>query len=134
MTTVLVVDDEALIVMALEAVLEDEGYRVLTASNGRQGLDQLATEPRPDVVLLDMMMPVMGGAAMLRAMAEDPALRRIPVVVMSSLPEKTLRQQADGAAAVVRKPYTAEEVLAAVTRVLGCEESRRDAGNQQTGA
>jgi CheY-like chemotaxis protein len=119
MTTVLVVDDEALIVMALEAVLEDEGYRVVCASNGRQGLEKLAEEPRPDVVLLDMMMPVMNGAAMLRAMAEDPALSRIPVVVMSSLPEEALRHQAERAMAVVRKPYTADELLTALTRVLG---------------
>jgi CheY-like chemotaxis protein len=61
----------------------------------------------------------MSGAAMLRAMAEDPALRPIPVVVMSSLPEDSLRQQAAGAAAVVRKPYTADEVLAAITAILG---------------
>jgi CheY-like chemotaxis protein len=134
MTTVLVVDDEALIVMALEAVLEDEGYRVVCASNGRQGLERLAEEPRPDIVLLDMMMPVMNGAAMLRTMAEDPALRRIPVVVISSLPEEALQRQAEGAAAAVRKPYTADEVLAAVTRVLGREDTGRDAGSRQTGA
>ena len=118
MTTVLVVDDEPLIAMALEAVLEDEGYKVLTAANGRQGLERLA-EARADVVLLDMMMPVMGGPAILRAMGADPDLRGIPVVVLSSLPEATIRTQTDGAAAILRKPCTAEEVLRAIVQVLG---------------
>ena len=117
MTAVLVVDDEALIAMALEAALEDAGYSVTTAANGRQGLERLA-EARADIVLLDMMMPVMGGPAMLAAMAADPDLRGIPVVILSSLPEATIRAQANGAAAVLRKPYTAAEVLAAIGQVL----------------
>ncbi len=125
MTTVLVVDDEPLIAMALEAALEDAGYRVATAANGRQGLERLAEAPRPDVVLLDMMMPVMGGAAMRAAMMADPELRGIPVVVLSSLPEEAVRARIDGAAAVLRKPCTAEEVLGAIERVLG---GAREAG------
>lgn len=117
MKTVLVVEDEPLIAMALEAVLEDEGYRVVTAANGRQGLERLA-ETQVDIVLLDMMMPVMSGPAMLKAMAEDPGLRRIPAIILSSLPEATIRAQADGVAGILRKPYTADEVLSAVARVL----------------
>ena len=118
MTTVLVVDDEALIAMALEAALQDAGYQVTTAANGRQGLERLA-EARADIVLLDMMMPVMNGPAMLGAMAADPALSGIPVIILSSLPEATVRAQADGVAAILRKPYTAGEVLRAIGQVLG---------------
>ena len=58
MPTVLVVDDEFGIVDVLETVLTDEGYRVLTACNGKQGLERLVTE-KPDVVLLDFMMPIL---------------------------------------------------------------------------
>ncbi len=119
MTTVLVVDDEPLIAMALEAELEDAGYGVVTAANGRQALERLAEAPRPDLVLTDMMMPVMGGAEMLAAMAADPELAGIPVIVVSSLPEAAVRARANGAAAILRKPYTAEEVLGAIARVLG---------------
>jgi len=119
MTTILVVDDEPLIAMALEAELEDAGYVVITAANGRQGLERLAEAPRPDLVLTDMMMPVMGGAEMLAAMAAEPNLRAIPVIVLSALPEAAIRARADGAAAILRKPYTAEEILGAVARVLG---------------
>jgi CheY-like chemotaxis protein len=119
MITVLVVDDEPLIAMALEAVLTDAGYGVVTAANGRQGLERLAEAPRPELVLTDMMMPVMSGAEMLRAMAADPDLAGIPAIVLSSLPEKTILARANGAAAILRKPCTAEEVLGAIARVLG---------------
>jgi CheY-like chemotaxis protein len=125
MATVLVVDDEPLIAMALEAALEDAGYAVVTAANGRQGLERLAEAPRPDLVLLDMMMPVMNGPAMLAAMAADPDLRGIPVVVLSSLPEAAVRVRAEGAAAILCKPCTAEEVLDAIARLLG---GAREAG------
>ncbi len=119
MITVLVVEDEPLIAMALEAELADAGYGVVTAANGRQGLERLAEAPRPDLVLTDMMMPIMGGAEMLAAMAANPDLRGIPVIVLSSLPEAAVRARANGAAAILRKPYTAEEVLGAIARVLG---------------
>jgi CheY-like chemotaxis protein len=120
MTTVLVVDDEALIAMALEAALEDAGFRVATAANGRQGLERLAEAPRPEIVLLDMMMPVMNGPAMLAAMAADPDLAGIPVVVLSSLPEQAIRARVgEGVAAILLKPCTAEQVLEAIARVLG---------------
>ncbi|GGC31876.1 hypothetical protein GCM10011504_07630 [Siccirubricoccus deserti] len=119
MITILVVEDEPLIAMALEAVLEDAGYGVVTAANGRQGLERLAEAPCPDLVLTDMMMPVMSGAEMLQAMAADPDLAGIPAIVLSSLPETTIRARANGAAAILRKPYTAEEVLGAIARVLG---------------
>ncbi len=120
MTTVLVVDDEPLIAMALEAALEDAGYRVATAANGRQGLERLAEAPRPDLVLLDMMMPVMNGPAMLAAMAADPDLAGIPVIVLSSLPQAAIRARVgQGVAAILLKPCTAEQVLEAIARALG---------------
>ena len=119
MTTVLVVDDEPLIAMALEAALEDAGHRVVTAANGRQGLERLAEAPRPDLVLLDMMMPVMNGPAMRAARAADPERRGIRVVVLSSLPEEAIRARVEGVAASLLKPCTAEQVLDAIARVLG---------------
>ncbi len=125
MATVLVVDDEPLIAMALEAALEDAGYAVSTAANGRQGLERLAEAPRPDLVLLDMMMPVMNGPAMLAEIAADPELAGIPVVVLSSLPEEAIRARAGGVAAILLKPCTAERVLEAIARALG---GAREAG------
>jgi len=118
MTTILVVDDEPLIAMALQAALEDEGYQVVTAANGKQGLERLAEAPRPELVLLDMMMPVMNGPAMLKAMVADRNLGSIPVIVLSSLPEEAVLARTTGVALILRKPYTVNSLLSAIVQVL----------------
>ena len=104
MALVLVVDDEFGITRLLEDVLSDEGHRVLVAVNGRQALER-AAEERPGLVLTDVMMPVMDGAALIEALAADPALADIPVIVMSSLSEATLAERGLGFAAFVPKPF-----------------------------
>jgi CheY-like chemotaxis protein len=126
MTTILVVDDEALIAMALEAALEDEGYRVVTAANGKQGLERLTETPRPELVLLDMMMPIMNGPAMLEAMAADSSLSDIPVIVLSSLSKEAVLARTTGVAAILRKPYTVDEILGAIVQVLAKGGGSRD--------
>ena len=118
MRTVLVVDDEFGIAELIEAVLTDEGYRVLIAMNGRQGLEMLAKE-RPDLVFLDFMMPVMDGAAMLRGMAAEPGLDGIPVVLMSSVPEATVAERCSGYAAFVRKPFKIADMMVLAERLAG---------------
>ncbi len=118
MATVLVVDDEFGIAELIDAVLGDEGHRVLTASNGRQGLEMLAGE-RPDLVFLDYMMPVLDGAGMLRGMAADPSLSIIPVVVMSSMPEAAVAERCAGYAVFMRKPFRIAEVVALAGRLIG---------------
>ncbi len=118
MALVLVVEDEFGIVELLDSVLTNEGYQVLIAMNGKQGLEVLAQE-RADLVFCDYMMPVMDGAAMLSAMAADPTLRSIPVVMMSSMREAAVAEHCEGYATFVRKPFRLPELLDAVERVLG---------------
>jgi CheY-like chemotaxis protein len=118
MATVLVVEDEFGIVELFDAVLTDEGYQVLTAMNGRDGLELLARE-QPQLVFCDFMMPVMNGAGMLGAMAANPALRGIPVVMMSSMPEAVVAERCSGYVAFMRKPFRLFELLDVVERVLG---------------
>jgi len=118
MATVLVVDDEFGIVDVLETILTDEGYRVLTACNGKQGLVRLSEE-KPDVILSDFMMPILGGGEMLRAMAAEPAYQRIPVVMMSSLGQDVIAERCKGYAAFLHKPFRVAAVLGTVARVLG---------------
>lgn len=77
MATVLVVDDEFGIAELFEAILADGGHRVLTAINGRHGLEVLAQEPA-DLIFLDYMMPVMSGAPMLAEVRADPAYNPPP--------------------------------------------------------
>lgn len=118
MALILVVEDEYSIAEVLEAVLADAGHEVMTAMNGRQGLERLR-DRRPDLVLLDLMMPIMGGPAMLEAMREEPAYRDIPVVIMSSLPENAIAKAAQSMyAAFLHKPFKIRAVVAAVNAVL----------------
>lgn len=119
MALILVVDDEFSITEVLEAVLADAGHEVVTAINGRQGMDRIR-EKLPDLVLLDFMMPMMDGRAMLDAMREDPACREIPVVIMSSLPETTVVEAAKGQyAAFLRKPFKIRTLIDIVNAVIG---------------
>jgi CheY-like chemotaxis protein len=118
MTTVLVVEDEFGIAELLDAVLTEEGYQVLTAMNGREGLDLLAHE-QPELVLSDYMMPVMDGAALLSRMQAEPALQGIPVVMMSSMPEAAVAARCAGYAAFLRKPFKLFEVVDVVKRLVG---------------
>jgi CheY-like chemotaxis protein len=120
MPTVLVVDDEFGIVDVLETVLTDAGYRVLTACNGKQGLLRLSQE-KPEVILLDFMMPILSGGEMLRAMASEPAYQRIPVIMMSALSEVVIAERCKGYAAFLHKPFRVATVLSTAARVLGAE-------------
>jgi len=120
MQTVLVVDDEFGIVDVLETILSDEGYRVLTACNGKQGLARLA-EGKPEVILLDFMMPILSGCQMLLAMALEPAYQRIPVIMMSSLSEGVVAERCRGYAGFLHKPFRVAAVLSTLARVLGAE-------------
>ncbi len=119
MRTVLVVDDEFGVAEVIEAILEEDGYRVLTAVNGRQGLARLA-EYKPDLVLLDLMMPILDRPSMLRAMKADPAFKDIPVVMMSSArPRARSTRSASGYVAFLRKPFRAAAITDLVARLLG---------------
>ena len=116
--TVLVVEDEfAVCELAAEALL-DEGYRVLTAANGRQGLERLAEGPRPDLVISDYMMPGLDGAGLLRAMRESEAQRDIPCIVMSSMPETNVRERIDHYEAFLRKPFALDAMVQLVATIL----------------
>ncbi len=116
--TILVVDDEYAIVEALAALLADEGYRVVTGMNGREGLERLAADV-PDLVLLDVMMPVMDGHALLQAIREDPALAKIPVVMMSAAPKASFGPPVSLAYdAFLHKPFGVNPLLETIARLL----------------
>ncbi len=118
MATVLVVDDEFGIAELFEAILTDEGHRVLTAINGKHGLEVLAQEPA-DLIFLDYMMPVMNGAAMLAAVLAHPTFRRIPVIIMSAMLEAGVAERCSGYAAFLPKPFRIGQVVALTDRLLG---------------
>ena len=117
MRTILVVDDEWAIAEVLEALLSDEGYRVIIANNGRQALESMIDWP-PDLIILDFMMPVMDGKATLAALKSNPRTAGIPVILMSSLPEETIAQRCSGYSVFLRKPFRIATVLDAVQNTL----------------
>jgi CheY-like chemotaxis protein len=110
---VLVVDDDADVREAMRDVLEDAGYETRSASNGLEALDLLAERaPRPDVVILDLSMPVLDGTRVYQLMRSNPALADIPVIVSTSNPAR-----APEGAHVLPKPMVMERFLAAVADV-----------------
>lgn len=119
MARVLIVEDEFAIADLLETILTDEGYRVVVANNGRQGLDRLAEGPLPDLVISDNMMPVLDGIGLIRAMQDSEAQRDIPCIVMSAMPEATIRERVTGHAAYIQKPFQLAAVVQLVAAVLG---------------
>jgi CheY-like chemotaxis protein len=118
MKTVLVIDDEFGVVEVLLAALRDEGYRAVAAADGRQGLE-LLRETRPDLVLLDFMMPRMDGTATAKAMRAAPETRDIPIVMMSGVSEAAVRQRFAGYTAFLRKPFRVRAALELVERLIG---------------
>ncbi|HVG57601.1 MAG TPA: response regulator [Hyalangium sp.] len=112
MKTVLLVDDEHAILDALSGILEDEGFRVVTAGNGREALGRLEEGASPDVVLVDVMMPVMDGRELLREMQGDARWRGIPVVLMSAVPQSILERDAPlSCASFFQKPFDLWQLL-----------------------
>jgi two-component system, OmpR family, response regulator CpxR len=107
--SVLVADDDEAIRQVVSEVLRDEGYDVVCAANGVQALEELNKEKRPDLVLLDLMMPVMSGWEVLEELQSSEELSRIPVIVMSAM-------TAPGASAHLAKPVDLDRLLDTVGR------------------
>jgi CheY-like chemotaxis protein len=116
--TILVVDDELGAIEVVATSLEDEGYRVLTAANGRHGLEKL-TEGAVDLVVVDFMMPLLDGASMGKAMKANPAFAGVPIIMMSAVGESLVRERFDGYTAFLRKPFRIAALIDSVRRVLG---------------
>ena len=111
----LVVDDDRGIRETLGEVLRDERYTVLLARDGGEALDLLAKDPVPGLILLDLAMPGIDGAAFLERQRKDPRLRGIPVVVFSA----DDRAPRSGAAGWLRKPVDLGDLLETVARLAG---------------
>lgn len=116
MKTVLVVDDEFDLLQSISSVLELEGYRALQADNGRSALKSL-DETRPDLVVSDVMMPLMTGYELVSRMRRMPACKDVPVIIVSSIdPALHPRGSWQG---VLTKPFDIDRFLGEVRRLIG---------------
>lgn len=116
---ILAVDDEQSIVRLIEVTLTRKGYEVITATNGREALCVAETE-RPDLILMDVMMPYMDGFEAMRHLKANEATRGIPVIMLTAK-----RHDADllhgleaGAASYLTKPFNPMELIVLVERML----------------
>ncbi|MBI3073867.1 MAG: response regulator [Deltaproteobacteria bacterium] len=117
--TVLVIDDSPTILRVVELVLKKGGYGVITASDGAQGLEKAKSE-RPDLVLLDFIMPRMNGYQVCKAMTADAELKSIPIVLMSAKGDKIGDKfvQVLGIVDYITKPFSPEAILAVASHTL----------------
>jgi DNA-binding response OmpR family regulator len=117
--TILVVDDEEDILLLCRVNLEFEGYHVVTASSGVEGLEQ-ARAVRPSLVLLDVMMPTMDGWHVLEALKADPETMEVPVVMLTARVqgEDQMRGWSGGAADYIMKPFSPVALLETIRNVL----------------
>lgn len=111
MAKILIVDDDTTIRDMLDTVLSDEGYATYQAGNGQEGV-KLAERVHPELILMDIMMPVVDGATAIGQLRENPRTRSIRVIAMSAgstLLQRVDQLQADG---VLAKPFDLDELLA----------------------
>ena len=122
---ILVVDDQPANLRVVSSLLSRHGYEVVTASDGAEALAMLP-ELRPDLVLLDMLMPNMDGFTLLGEIKQNPDLLRLPVVFLTVAQDRELLLRAFDAGAVdyVTKPFMPEELLARVNAHVGLKQTR----------
>jgi DNA-binding response OmpR family regulator len=125
-STVLVVDDDPVILKLLEVNFEMEGFDVLVARDGQEGI-AVARESRPDVVVSDIMMPKQSGLELVVALKGDPATSEIPIVLLSAKAQNAdVRTGLDaGADDYVTKPFEPMDLVDRVNRLLETRASKR---------
>ena len=115
--TVLIIEDEKLIIFSTQMVLESSGFRVESAVDGEEGISK-AKEARPDLILLDIMMPGIDGWETLTRLKRDPATSGIPVVIFTAREHNKGHQKSSdlGAADYFRKPFEPDELVELVEK------------------
>ncbi len=116
---VLIVDDEPDLISTVEHRLKFTDCQTVTASNGLEGLERAAAE-KPDLILLDMNMPVMDGQEMLGRLRADPALKHIPVIMLTARCESQdiTAASAHGVSDYVTKPFDFAELMAKIQGLM----------------
>ncbi len=117
---ILLVDDSQTVLMTERAILAPERFQLITASNGAEACERARLE-KPDLVLMDIVMPVMNGLDACKAIRADPSTRSIPIILVATRGEtdNLERGYASGCNDYVTKPLDATELLSKVRSILG---------------
>ena len=117
---ILVVDDEIYIVHILDFSLGMEGYEVVTALDGEQALEKLKVE-KPDLIVLDIMMPKLDGYEVCKAIKSDPVTRQIPVILLSAKGRNVDQKMGFdvGADDYITKPFSPRKLVERINAILG---------------
>jgi len=131
-STILIIDDEPALLLGLSAKIKRQGYQVVTASNGSEGL-QKAKEVLPDLILSDVMMPPPNGFELRRLMGQDPRLASIPFIFLTARSgvEDRVNGIRDGADDYITKPFVTEELFARIEAVLRRVNVARERGREE---
>ena len=118
---ILLVEDEEIMISLLQRKLKNEGYEVDVAQDGEEGLEKIK-ETKPDLILLDIMMPKMGGFEMMEKMRDDPDLKKIPVVIISNSGQPVELDRARELGAkdwLIKTEFDPKEVIDKVKKQIG---------------
>lgn len=124
---ILTCDDEKHIVRLIQVNLERQGYEVITAFNGLECLEKVK-EDRPDLIVLDVMMPEMTGFEVLEKLKKDPETENIPVIMLTARAQDSdvLRGWQSGVECYLTKPFNPMELIAFVKRIFSMEDGIAD--------
>lgn len=120
MAKILIIDDDALMVRMYQTKLKSDGYEVATAADGKEGMEKIKKET-PDLVLLDIMMPVMNGLELLKKLKADKETKNLPIVLLSNVGEEAdinKGLEMGAVAYLVKASYTPKEVVQKIKEVL----------------
>lgn len=121
---ILVIDDDDVVIEMLQAGLEQKGYQVRCVRSGREGLERVRLD-RPDLIILDIIMPGMDGTEVARLLRESDKTRNIPIVFLTVLWEKNetaMNPHDFGVNVVIGKPFKLDEMLEKIERLLNTQQ------------
>jgi two-component system alkaline phosphatase synthesis response regulator PhoP len=131
---ILAVDDERHIVRLVQVNLERAGYQVVTAFDGKDALDKVASE-QPDLVVLDVMMPYMDGFEVLQNLRKNPSTRELPVIMLTAKAQDAdvFRGWQSGVDCYLTKPFNPMELISFVKRIFKSLETGEDGNRYDLG-
>ena len=132
--TILIVDDEADIRSTVEFNLSREGFRVVSAERGREAVERAAESPRPDLIVLDLMLPDISGTEVCRQLRQSPATRGIPILMLTAKTDAIDRVVGFevGADDYVTKPFSVRELILRIKAILRRSSSQEEPAENLT--